>query len=208
MEMQVETSPLLSLNLDLAPMRITEIVLKTTQFAVMKAFYQGMLGVAPFLEHNPQGSATADAGGMVLASQTRMCFIETHPEFPFAQVLGIFEVAKKDDTGETSSGLHHMQFRNASMDDLFTRYDRLKSVGILPHRTANNGPGTSFYYRDPDKNVVEISASNFAGYGEYLAFVSAPERANNPSGMVIDAEEYIARYRSGIPLNELVKLPG
>jgi catechol 2,3-dioxygenase-like lactoylglutathione lyase family enzyme len=206
MQLETDRERLLNLTLDLTPMRMSEIVLKTARFEELKAFYQGVLGVAPFYEHRPDAPAPIVPGRQERASEIRLCFIRTFLEHPYAQVLGIFEIpgTKSESTGDP--GLHHMQFRNASMADLFTRYERLKSIGIVPHRTANHGPGTSFYYRDPDRNIIEISANNFATLDEYLAFFASPAYRNNPSGLEIDADEYIARFKRGMPLAELVKI--
>ena len=38
----------LALNLDLAPMRLSEVVLKTGRYVEMRAGYQMVLGIAPF----------------------------------------------------------------------------------------------------------------------------------------------------------------
>lgn len=200
---------MLALNLDLAPMRISEIVLKTSQYDALRAWYQGVLGIAPFYEHVPKGPARALAPGeQERASDIRLSFFRVYLEHPYAQVVALFEIAGTRTSPSGDPGLHHMQFRNATMDDLFTRHDRLKSLGIRPHRTANHGPGTSFYYRDPDGNVVEISANNFATVEEYKAYFASESYKRNPSGIEIDADAYIARYRNGTPLAELVKIPG
>ncbi len=82
-----------------------------------------------------------------------------------------------------------------------------RRLGILPHRMANHGPGTSFYYRDPNRNIVELSASNFVTEAEYREFFTSEGYKRNPSGIEIEADAYIARYRSGVPLSELVKIP-
>ena len=62
--------------------------------------------------------------------------------------LGIFDVPGLRQPDPTVPGLHHFQIRFASIDDLFGRYEALASRGIVPVRSANHGPGTSFYYRD------------------------------------------------------------
>lgn len=199
---------LATLTADVAPMRISEIVLKTSRFDEMKLWYQGVLGVAPFYEHSPAGGSKAAAGGrQERASDIRLCFIRLHLDHPYTQVLAIFDVPGTRDQPSGDPGLHHVQFRNATMDDLFARYDRLKSIGMLPHRTANHGPGTSFYYRDPDQNVVELSASNFASAEDYKAYFTSESYRRNPSGIEIDADDYVARYRSGTSLADLVRIP-
>jgi catechol-2,3-dioxygenase len=192
---------------DLTSMRISEIVLRTARFNELKLWYQNVLGVAPFYEHNPVGgSKAARPGSQERASDIRLCFIRLHLDHPYTQVLAIFEVPGTRDASSGDPGLHHMQFRNATMEDLFARYDRLKAAGVHPHRTANHGPGTSFYYRDPDGNVVELSASNFVTAEEYKAYFISDSYKRNPSGIEIDADDYIARFRRGTPLSELVKI--
>jgi catechol 2,3-dioxygenase-like lactoylglutathione lyase family enzyme len=162
-------------------------------------------GIEPFYESNPERTGGAD-GKFLRASDVRLCFIRLHLEFPYAQVLAIFEVPDLKSGGNTEAGLHHMQLRNSSLDQLFARYDLLKSAGILPHRTANHGPGTSFYYFDPDGNNVEFSGANFDTEAEYLGYFASESYRKNPSGIEIDADDYIARYRSGTPKAELVRI--
>lgn len=201
-----ERDKLLKINADLKPPRISEIVLKTAQYEVMKTWYSGVFGLGPFYENNPEPGAQVTAGQMERATDVRLCFIRLNYEHPFAQVVAIFEIPGTRSEPSGDPGLHHMQFRNADMDELFARYERLKAMGIVPHRTANHGPGTSFYYRDPDQNIVELSANNFATVGEYLGYFKTESYQTNPSGIEIDADAYIARYRSGVPLTELVKI--
>lgn len=206
MQLGTDREALLNLNLDLTPMRMSEIVLKTSRFEELRDFYQGLLGIAPFYEHRPENPTAIVPGRQERASEIRLCFIRTFLEHPYAQVLGIFEIPGTRPQPSGDPGLHHMQFRNATMADLFTRYERLKSLGIIPHRTANHGPGTSFYYRDPDRNICEISANNFETLEEYLAFFASDAYRKNPSGLEIDADAYIAKYKNGMPLAELVKI--
>ena len=202
-----EREQMLKLTLDLPPMRMSEIVLKTSRYDELKAWYQGVLGVAPFFEHVPRTKVAPEPGKQERATDLRLCFTRLHMDYPYAQVLAIFDIPGTKGAPSGDPGLHHMQFRNPTMDHLFERYTRLKSLGILPHRTANHGPGTSFYYRDPDQNVVEISASNFVTIEEYSAFFTSDGYKRNPSGIEINADEYIARYRAGMSLADLVTIP-
>lgn len=206
MSSPAERDKLLGMNTDLTPPRISEIVLKTAQYEAIKTWYSGVLGLAPFYENSPAPGVQAAKGRMERATDVRLCFIRLNYEHPYAQVVAIFEIpgTRREPSGDPV--LHHMQFRNAGMDDLFARYERLKAIGILPHRTANHGPGTSFYYRDPDQNIVELSANNFTTVGEYLGYFKTDSYQKNPSGIEIDADAYIARYRSGTPLAELVRI--
>jgi len=190
---------------ELDAVRIGEIVLKTSQFEPVRNWYVDALGLAPFYENTPARAGGED-GKFLRASDVRLCFIRLHLDFPYSQVLAIFEVPDLTPGGKSEAGLHHMQFRNSSLDQLFARYELLKSAGILPHRSANHGPGTSFYYFDPDGNNVEFSGANFDTEAEYLAYFASESYRRNPSGIEIDADAYIARYRGGTPKAELVRI--
>ena len=185
-----------------APLRLSEIVLKTSQFERLRDWYRNLLGFPPFFERTPP---PADGPrGHARASDVRMAFFRLHIDYPYTQILGVFGVP--DLTLAAAPGLHHLQLRHPSLDALFARYDRLKAEGVAPHRMANHGPGTSFYYADPDGNTVELSAANFESEAEYLAYMASATYAANPSGIEIDADAYIARYRAGTPKAELVRI--
>ena len=92
-------------------------------------------------------------------------------------------------------GLHHMQLMAASLDALCTQYERLRAIGLHPHRSADHGPMTSFYYRDPDGNNVELTAQNFPTLAAMVEFMASDEFKANPSGTEIDPEEFVARRR-------------
>ncbi len=198
----------LALNLDLEPMRLSEVVLKTGRYAEMRLWYQMVLGVAPFYEYVPKEKAIPLPGQpQERASDIRLSFFRVYLEHPYAQVVALFEIpGTRTEVQGGDPGLHHMQLRCPDMGQLFTRYERLKTAGLKPHRTANHGPGTSFYFRDPDSNIVEISANNFATVQEYRAYFESESYQRNPSGIEIDADEYLARFRAGTPLEELVKI--
>jgi hypothetical protein len=101
--------------------------------------------------------------------------------------------------------MHHMQLRHAGLDHLFSRYEALRATGITPMRSFNHGPGTSFYYHDPDGNTVELSAANYVNEADYLAYFKSESYAKNISGIEIDPAEYVARFRAGVPQAELVR---
>ncbi len=202
----IDRSALLGATLDLPPMEISEIVLKTSRYEELKAWYQAVLGVPPSHEHLPATPARHVPGKPLAPADLKLCFIRILMRHPYTQVVAIFEVPGTSDTPQDGPGLHHMQFRDATMDTMLTRYERLKAVGIVPQRTMNHGPGTSFYYRDPDGNVVELSANNFAAVEDYLAYFQSDAYKRNPSGIAIDPDAYVARFRSGVPLHDLVRI--
>ena len=125
--------------------------------------------------------------------------------YPYQQVLGIFEVDGTSDAPRIDPGLHHFQLGHRSFDELLDRYDSLKQEGILPIQTWNHGVSTSFYYQDPEKNLAEMNCVNFATEAEFFGYFNTDAYKNNVSGITIDAEDYIDRYRKGTPREDLVK---
>ncbi|MCX7200004.1 MAG: VOC family protein [Proteobacteria bacterium] len=183
--------------------QFSEVVLKTSSFARMKDWYENLLQVkAFFVRDNAKQASWTGAWGIA--------FIRLYHQHPYTQVLGLFEVpavSGKADGLKGEPGLHHMQLRHQGLDHLFSRFEALRVQGIVPERAWNHGPGTSFYYRDPDGNMVELSAVNYADEEAYLAYYRSESYRRNVSGIEIDPGEYVARYRSGVTQQELVSMP-
>ncbi len=184
---------------DLAPPRLSEVVLRTARYDEMKAWYQQVLGVKPYFEHTPPDWATRReqlAGSEKLPTDLRLCFMRIASGYPFGQIVALFDYPRQAPSDQ-ASGLHHMQLRHGRIEELFTRYERLASVGILPYRCFNHGPSTSFYYLDVDQNMVELSAANFPEEEGYLAFLKSAAYAANPVGHAVDPVALVARWRGG-----------
>ncbi len=185
------------------PARFSEVVLKTARFAVMKEWYENLLQVkAFFLRDNATQPSWTGAYGIA--------FIRLFHEHPYTQVMALFEIPALDGSADElhgTPGLHHMQLRHASLEHLFSRFEALRVQGIVPAKAYNHGPGTSFYYRDPDNNMVELSAVNFIDEKDYLAYYSSESYRKNVSGIPVDADAYVARYRAGTAQAELVRIP-
>ena len=181
-------------------MRIGEVVLKTTQYGALKSWYSQLLDTAPMFE----SERMAEPGPGAMA---QMCLIRTCSDFPFTETLLIFDVPGLRHSDPTVAGMDHFQMQFGSIDDLFDRYEALAAHGIVPTRSANHGPSTSFYYRDPDGNRVELSVKNYATEAETLAFMQSEAFRRNPAGIDVDPAEYVGRYRGGVPLEELRRIP-
>src|SRR5215212_6139080 len=181
-------------------MRFGEVVLKTAQYDSLKAWYSRVFDTEPMFESERRAEPVP--GGM-----RQMCIIRPYSEFPFSESLVIFDVPGLHQSDGTVAGMDHFQTQFASIDDLFDRYEALSVHGIMPIRSANHGPSTSFYYRDPDGNRVELSVKNYATEAETLAFMQSEAFRRNPSGIDVDPAKYIARYRGGVPLEELRRIP-
>ena len=181
-----------------AALKISETILKTGRLDQMKAWYETLLQVAPFFEHAPAKNATpGDYGGQTRASDLRMCFFRLSLDYPWTQTIGLFEEPGTAlDPAMTAPGLHHMQLMTADLDDLCAQYDRLRECGVHPHRSADHGPMTSFYYRDPDGNNVEITAQNFPTLEAMVAFMDSDVFKANPSGVEIDPADFVTRRRA------------
>lgn len=178
--------------------KISETILKTGRIEVMKAWYETLLGVPPYFEHSPPpGIKPEDFGGQTRASDLHMCFYRLSINFPYTQTIGIFEEPGTATTaGKDQPGLHHMQLSTSGLDDLCRTFELLRDQGLHPHRAADHGPMTSFYYRDPDGNNVELTAQNFATFEEMAAFMSSQEFKDNPSGIELVAADYVASWRT------------
>ena len=103
-----------------------------------------------------------------------------------------------------AAGLDHIAFTYEDIDALLTTYARLKQAGILPFCCVNHGPTTSLYYHDPDQNRIELQVDNFADMTEATKLMEE-QFSINPVGAEFDPEELLARLRSGVDHDELVR---
>jgi hypothetical protein len=71
----------------MGPLQISEIILHTRHFDIMQGWYSRLFdGLKPAVESEPQR-------GLKSAPEvTRLCFFRIHFQYPFTQVLGLFEV--------------------------------------------------------------------------------------------------------------------
>ncbi len=164
----------------------------------MRNWYATVLGVEPFFEHAPPlGTKPLDLGGQTRASDLRMCFFRLSVDHPYVQTIGLFEEPGTAlDAANGAPGLHHMQLMTADLDALCDTFERLRAQGLRPHRSSDHGPMTSFYYRDPDGNNVEITAQNQPSLEAMVAFMSSDAFKANPSGSEIaDPEAFVATRR-------------
>jgi catechol 2,3-dioxygenase-like lactoylglutathione lyase family enzyme len=125
---------------------------------------------------------------------------DEHHRVAFVQIPGLEKAADK------AWGLAHVAYSFADLGQLLSTYRRLKADGIVPVRTINHGPTVSMYYKDPDGNQVELQVDAFdkagaAGYFQTESF------AQNPIGVLFDADRMVADYEAGVPEADLLRRP-
>lgn len=172
-------------------LRIGEVVLRTGRYDEMRAWYHALLDLDPYYENLPEGRSET-APDQAWATQVRLAFFRLSLDHPYQQVIALFDVPGTGALDPTAAGLHHVQLREHSLQSMATNYRRLKAHGILPFRTVDHGPSMSFYYKDPDSNVVELAASNHATLDAYLESLDSAEFRRNPSGNSVDADSVTA----------------
>lgn len=191
---------------DLAPPRLSEVVLRTSRYDEMKGWYQQVLGVKPFFEHVPPDWERRRAQlSERLTGDLRLCFMRIASGYPYGQVVALFDYPDQQPS-LLASGMHHMQLRHGSLEDLFTRFERLAGIGLQPYKCYNHGPSTSFYYLDVDGNMVELSAANFAAEQDFIAFMKSAAYAANPAGHLVDPAALVRRWRAGEAAADIVRI--
>jgi len=98
------------------------------------------------------------------------------------------------------TGLQHIAFEYASLDELLGTYVRLKGLGIQMLWAADHGVGTSIYYEDPDRNVVEIFVNNFGSPSKATEYLKT---ANPGRPAQIDPDKLFAAFETGAPARDL-----
>ncbi|WP_299772509.1 hypothetical protein [uncultured Pseudoteredinibacter sp.] len=190
--------------------RLTELVLQTSRYEELKDWYQKVMDGEWFLENVPKEGTVVtrygDGNRQVRAAEVRACFMLFDDEFPFGQIFAIFDIPDLAAKPTNDPGVNHVRYGQATLPELFDRYEHLRDLGIHPHRVSNHGQSTSFYYLDPDMNVVEFTAPNFDDKEEFVAYLQSDAFKADPSGIEVDPEEFVGRFRSGVPQRELVKI--
>src|SRR5271165_1097363 len=114
----------------------------------------------------------------------------------FFEIPGL--VADPDKRRHT--GLQHVAFEFGALDEMLGTYTRLKKAGIPPIWAADHGVGTSIYYEDPEKNVVELNVDNFGNRWTATEFLKAAAAA---MPVQIDLDKMIAARKEGASAWEL-----
>jgi catechol 2,3-dioxygenase len=163
------------------------VTLKTTRLQAMKDWYAATVGMTVTFEFEHGAWLTNDD------ANHRLALIEA----PGVEV---------DPDKRKHAGLYHMAYEYETLQDLLAAYTRLKEEhGIVPPRTINHGPTTSFYYKDPDDNTLELQADNFELWSESKRFMNqSPRFAADPLGPGVDPEKLIAALDKGLSLEQVL----
>jgi catechol 2,3-dioxygenase-like lactoylglutathione lyase family enzyme len=191
----------------LAPLHLNEIVMQTNRYEAMRAWYAAALGVVWTMDNRPTTSPTEKykpGERQVRAVDVRASFgrLGVTPSITFA----LFELPWLRPSAHMEPGINHTNFREADLETLVKRVEFLRDAGIHPHRVANHGPVMSFYFYDPDENIVEFCSMNFDTPEEMMTFVKSEAFQKNPSGVELERDSFLERYHSGIPKKELLKI--
>jgi catechol-2,3-dioxygenase len=113
--------------------------------------------------------------------------------------IALLAMGYEDDRNkDRHTGLHHTAFEYGSFEDMMNSYERLNGLGIRPEVCLDHGMTVSMYYRDPDRNLVELQSDAFGAWDKSKAWMqTSPDFAANPIGVFFDPDKVLAAYRGG-----------
>jgi catechol-2,3-dioxygenase len=101
-------------------------------------------------------------------------------------------------------GLVHVAYAYDSAHSLLEQYEHMKALGEKPVVSVNHGPTISFYYKDPDRNTLELFVDRFPSMDGCVQFMDSELFHINPVGYDTDPEELLAKMKSGASEDELL----
>ncbi|MFT5770408.1 MAG: catechol-2,3-dioxygenase [Lysobacterales bacterium] len=168
----------------IAPCKLAHVVLRTSRYKKVIDFYKLLL----------------EAEAMYQNQQiTFLTYDEEHHRMAIANVPGLFPKLK------ALAGVDHFAFTFESLGDLLHMYQRVKSHGIVPIWCINHGGTISFYYEDPDHNVVEMQIDVFQSNEQIDEYLKGDDYNSNPIGVDLDPDELLRRFDAGETFEELIK---
>lgn len=178
----------------------------------------GLLGntvATPALHH--WGTATTrheemiewyrDVLGLEIVAQTsdplpKMTFVandEHHHRGGFFSPPGL----EDDPDRLAQSRIQHLAWEYDSIETLLETWQRLVSLGIEPVSCCCHGPSFAFYYKDPDRNTVELLTDAYADHARSFEHTTRPEWRAKPNGVAVDPQALIDATAAGVSLDEL-----
>lgn len=169
----------------ISPMRLAHIVFRTHDLPRMREWYCKVLGAH------------------VVNGNEKIVFLTYDDEHHRIALISDPNLAPR--AQGPSVGFYHAAFTYDSLDTLLANYDRLKADEILPRRTINHGPTTSFYYTDPDGNDVEMQVDRFDSALDAQEWMKGDAFTRNPIGVDLDVEDLRRRVASGEAFNSIMR---
>lgn len=170
------------------PQKLAHIVYRTQHFDEMLKWYQLVLGAEVQLQNPALAFLTWD---------------DEHHRVALAN-LAVIQPDCSEPGKKGMTGVDHVAYTYASLDELFENYQQLKSHGIEPYWCVHHGLTVSMYYADPDGNQMEFQVDVFDSSEEALEFMCGPVMAENPVGVEYDPEDWLAQHKAGKPLSEFL----
>ena len=163
------------------------VTFKTTRLQEMQDWYETVVGCKPSFSAPIAAWTTNDTANHRIA---------------FLALPGIEE----DPDKIKHANMHHTAFEFGTHQALFDNYERLADGGILPVICLDHGLTMSFYYADPDDNLVELQADNFGNWVHSTRWMQISEDfKNNPIGVEVDPPKMIKALKDGMALSDLLK---
>jgi catechol 2,3-dioxygenase len=147
------------------------VTLKTTRKSAMIAWYKTVCGMRLHFENQGGAFMSNDAANHRLALLT---------------IPGV----TPDEQRRVHTGLHHMSFEYDELADLDENYRRLRDEGIKPVLCVDHRMTVSYYYADPDDNLVELQIDSFgdAAASTHWMVTELHKITVHPGGNIIDPE--------------------
>src|SRR5205823_12630604 len=102
--------------------------------------------------------------------------------------------------------VNHVAYTYANLSNLLVTYERHNQMVVNPYWRIHHGITLSLYYQDPDGNRMEFQV-DCGTVEEANAYMRTDAFAANPAGVEIDVEDFLAKYRSGVPEQQLLLMP-
>jgi catechol 2,3-dioxygenase len=116
---------------------------------------------------------------------------EVNHRIVFFEVPGL--AADPDKSRHTR--VQHVAFEYQTLDDLLGTYARLKGLGIMPSFEVHEGFQLTFYYEDPDQNVVELNANVYGN--DWTATEHMRSAESMAQLLPVDPDKIIAARKAG-----------
>jgi catechol 2,3-dioxygenase-like lactoylglutathione lyase family enzyme len=176
-EISTASASSLSGDRSLSPAALAHVVLRSAGIAEMRDWYMTVLGAK------------------VAFQNADLCFLHYDDEHHRVAIV------RDDRLSNLPRGylrkLDHVAFSYLGLASLLAVHERLRQVDIVPFWTVNHGPTTSFYYRDPDGNGVELQVDNYDSIEDLHGFFRSSYFEDNPVGIDVDPDDLRYRLENG-----------